>query len=49
MSSVRGLNASPQTATVLPFSAPKCARILANSRIFCAALTASTALRILKS
>ena len=39
MSSVRGLNASPQTPIVFPFSVPKCARIFATSRVFCALLT----------
>ena len=36
MSSVRGLNASPQTAMRLPFSEPKCVSIFASSRCFCA-------------
>ena len=49
MSSVRGLNASPHNAIVLPCRLPKCASILATSRSFCASLTHSTAPRILKS
>jgi hypothetical protein len=49
MSSVRGLNASPHTPRVFPFSEPKCLRILPNSRVFCAALTDSTASRIRNS
>ena len=48
MSSVRGLNARPQTAMVLPFSEPKWRCILVTSSCFCAALTCSTASRILK-
>ncbi|MND01653.1 hypothetical protein D3C83_207290 [compost metagenome] len=49
ISSVRGLNDSPQTATVRPFMLPKWPRILARSRVFCSALTVSTARRIWKS
>ena len=50
MSSVRGLNASPQTAIVFPFTElPKCAASSSTSRSFCASLTASTAFRIEKS
>src|ERR1051325_3868957 len=50
MSSVFGLKASPQTATILPFSdPPKCVSIFFTSTRFWYSLTASTALRILKS
>jgi len=49
MSSVFGLNDSPQTPMTLPFRLPKCTFILVKSRVFCSAFTTSTALRILKS
>ena len=48
MSSVRGLNARPQTAIVLPFRSPKCCCIFATSRAFCRSFTASTALQDLE-
>jgi hypothetical protein len=47
MSSVLGLNASPQSAKVRPCSFPeKCVRIFLTSTCFWRVLTASTALRI---
>ena len=36
MSSVRGLNARPHSAIVLPFSEPKCFCIFSTSTCFCA-------------
>ena len=39
MSSVRGLNARPQSAIVRPFRSPKCASIFSTSRDFCGSLT----------
>ena len=49
MSSVRGLNASPQSAIVRPDRLLKCCSILSTSRSFCRWFTSSTARRILKS
>ena len=49
MSSVRGLNARPQTAIVRPFSEPKCRSIRPASTDFCRSFTRSTACRISKS
>ena len=48
MSSVRGLNESPQTAMRRPSSEPMASTILSTSRCFWAAFTASTASRIRK-
>ena len=49
MSSVRGLNASPQTAMTLPFRVPRWAAIRGTRTRRCASLAASTALTTRRS